>query len=85
MEMFDPFEHLPNHLKTLVTGILEGRVRQYALVVEYETGGCATGFEVINDETYNSFTLLGGIEVLKQDFFHNRMGRSETSSEGDDE
>ena len=58
---------MPEELKHLCKSILEGRVAQFALAVEYADGRIATQWSFL-EPGENAYTMLGILEVLKRDY-----------------
>jgi len=61
-------ETMPEAVRDLMRDLLEGRVRQYAIVAELDDGNIGVGFHVVNEQDLNVYTMLGAIETLKRDY-----------------
>jgi hypothetical protein len=58
---------MPEQVKELVNALIEGRVRQLALIVETTEGTVMDCFQIIESNA-NRFTMVGAIEILKRDY-----------------
>ena len=57
---------LPEQLRDFVAAVLDGRVKQYALLAELDSG-VADQFVVL-EEGADMLRMLGALEVLKRDY-----------------
>jgi hypothetical protein len=63
---------LPEQLKQLICAILEGRVMQFAVVVEFEDGTFGDCFPTLCDGA-NRYAMLGALEALRRDYLREHI------------
>lgn len=62
-----PVDAMPEEVRTLVQMILEGRVKQFAIIIEDERGCFFDKFPVLDDSA-SRMGMIGALEVLKRDY-----------------
>lgn len=63
---------IPEQLKPLIQGIIEGKVLQFALIVELDDGAIMDCYPQLDDKA-NSYAMLGAITALERDFLRSRI------------
>lgn len=58
---------LPEEARLLVQMIIEGRVKQFALIIEDENGCFYDNFPTLDDSA-SKMGMIGALEVLKRDY-----------------
>ena len=61
----NPMEALPENVKMLISGLMDGSIVQYALAFESDNGNVFTGFD--NPGEGSRFTMLGAVATLHDD------------------
>lgn len=68
---------LPDEVHGFVRAVIEGRVKQFALVIEMNDGTMSDQF-VFLDDSADRFRMIGGLTVLLRDYMRcNTEGRLE--------
>lgn len=62
-----PGDAMPEEARLLVQMILEGRVKQFAIIIEDENGCFLDKFPILDDSA-SRMGMIGALEVLKRDY-----------------
>lgn len=62
-----PVDAMPEEARLLVQMIIEGRVKQFAIIIEDENGCFLDKFPVLDDSA-SRMGMIGALEVLKRDY-----------------
>lgn len=75
---------MPEQLKPLISGLLDGTIRQFAVIMEHDDGTFSDCFPTTG-ENPNRFAMIGALEVLLRDYMRVHIdSRIEYVKRGDD-